>query len=286
MTPSSPFWHSGLSKYIAPTSLGAAYALTKIGFLRWINPDWALEQDFNLQFLAGVLLGFTLRPITKPVFWKPFTEMPVLFLLLIVLGPPGKLLEHYAWGVPFDVIARDVLLAECVAALVLAFITPLILAPSQQWITLAFLLQRVGKFLQNYGWLQIFGLGLAYTGLSLFSKLLFETSFSFNQFPIHWEQLMNIPPVSIIGKISLFWLRGIFCTLVLLPICATLPRNQWELTIILGSILFVIAEFTPAFANFSHIPPYLLLDEVIQGSIRYFGLGALVAAIFRVQIVN
>ncbi len=43
---------SGLGKYVAPTSLGAGYAIAKMISLRALDSELALAQDFTYQFLA------------------------------------------------------------------------------------------------------------------------------------------------------------------------------------------------------------------------------------------
>ena len=48
---------SGLGKYVAPTALGAGYAIAKMFSLRALDSELAIAQDFTYQFLAGVLLG-------------------------------------------------------------------------------------------------------------------------------------------------------------------------------------------------------------------------------------
>ena len=80
---------SGLGKYIAPTSLGAGYAMTKMLSLRALDPELAIAQDFTYQFLAGVLLGFALRPVTNQIYWKRTTSIIFFSMFLLILGPVG-----------------------------------------------------------------------------------------------------------------------------------------------------------------------------------------------------
>ena len=66
---------SGLGKYVAPTALGAGYAIAKMFSLRALDTQLAIAQDFTYQFLAGVLLGFALRPVTNMIYWKWTTSI-------------------------------------------------------------------------------------------------------------------------------------------------------------------------------------------------------------------
>ena len=93
---------SGIWKYIAPTSLGAAYAITKMLSIRALDPELAIAQDFTYQFLAGILLGFALRPVTSQIYWKRTTSIIFFSLFLLILGPIGQLIRHRIWGITFD----------------------------------------------------------------------------------------------------------------------------------------------------------------------------------------
>ena len=59
---------SGPGKFLAPTSLGAGYAVSKILSLRAMDAEMAIAQNFFYQFLAGVLLGFALRPVANMIY--------------------------------------------------------------------------------------------------------------------------------------------------------------------------------------------------------------------------
>ena len=54
-------------------------------------------------------------------------------------------------------------------------------------------------------------------------------------------------------------------TLVLLPLFLVFFREKVELIVVFGSLAFVVAEFSPAFANFQLIEPLLLIDQVFIG---------------------
>ena len=89
---------SGLGKYVAPTALGAAYALARMGLLFLFLPEQVALFDFNLLFLAGVLLGFTLRPVVKPIFWTRSVGTVVILLLLLGIGPLESCWREWSWA--------------------------------------------------------------------------------------------------------------------------------------------------------------------------------------------
>ena len=93
---------SGLGKYLAPTALGAGYAMAKMLALQAVDSELAVVQDFTFQFLAGVLIGFAVRPVAKMLYWTPLTATGVLAWLLLLVGPLGKLLERLVWRLPLD----------------------------------------------------------------------------------------------------------------------------------------------------------------------------------------
>ena len=93
---------TSLGKYLAPTSMGAGYAISKVLLLRWFDTELALLQDFTMQFLAGVLIGFSLRPVIKVIYWKPTTGFVMISLIMLVFGTLGNVLLNFVWGTPMD----------------------------------------------------------------------------------------------------------------------------------------------------------------------------------------
>ncbi len=93
---------SGPGKFLAPTSLGAGYAIAKMLSLRALDAELAIAQDFFYQFLAGVLLGFALRPVASMIYWKRLSSIIVFSLFLITLGPLGQTFRHLLWGTPLN----------------------------------------------------------------------------------------------------------------------------------------------------------------------------------------
>ena len=85
---------SGPGKFLAPTSLGAGYAVAKMLSLRAMDLELAIAQDFFYQFLAGVLLGFALRPVANMIYWKRSSAVIVFSTYLIALGPLGYTFRH------------------------------------------------------------------------------------------------------------------------------------------------------------------------------------------------
>ena len=274
---------SGLGKYVAPTSLGAAYALARMGFLYWLLPEQAALFDFNLLFLAGVLLGFTLRPVVKPIFWTHSTGTVMVLFLLLGIGPTGKLLEGLVLGTPLDDIALGLLGGELGAALLVALVSPWLLPPAQRLLDWPRLLRRFRQALDWQRLGEFLLLGLSYVLLFLGMQALVQAEWD----PaLWWEQLqlfLHLPPLPIQTKLWLLLLRGWLLLLALLPVCLTLTRQPLELWIVLTSLLFVIAEFTPAFVYFQQVPPSLLLDQVTAGLLRQTLFAALIAWRWHIQ---
>ncbi len=79
------------------------------------------------------------------------------------------------------------------------------------------------------------------------------------------QELLSLPPISVQEKIMLLWGQGILNTLILLPLFLVFFREKVELIVVFGSLSFVVAVFSPAFANFQRIEPLLLVDQVFIG---------------------
>ena len=108
---------TSLGKYLAPTSMGAGYAISKVLLLRWFDTELALLQDFTMQFLAGVLIGFSLRPVIKVIYWKPTTGFVMISLIMLVFGTLGNVLLNFVWGTPMDPGYWAVIKSEILTAL-------------------------------------------------------------------------------------------------------------------------------------------------------------------------
>ena len=256
---------SGLGKYIAPTSLGAGYAMTKMLSLRTLDPELAIAQDFTYQFLAGVLLGFALRPVTSQIYWKRTTSIIFFSMFLLILGPIGQLLRHRIWGIPFDDTFWLLLSAEISAALVVSILATILLPAQQQNISPGLLWRRFKKELNLYGLLKLFGCGFLYVLLFLTFQSSFDESFTSPFWLGRLQELLSLPPTSVLEKIILLWGQGVLNALVLLPLLLVFLREKVELIVVFGSLSFVVAVFSPAFANFQRIEPLLLVDQVFIG---------------------
>ena len=256
---------SGLGKYIAPTSLGAGYAMTKMLSLRALDPELAIAQDFTYQFLAGILLGFALRPVTNQIYWKRITSIIFFSMFLLILGPVGQLLRHRIWGIPFDDTFWLLLLAEISAALVVSILATILLPAQQQNISPGLLWRRFKKELNLSGLLKLFGCGLLYALLFLTFQSSFDESFTSPFWQGRLQELLSLPPTSALEKIILLWGQGLLNALILLPLLLVFLREKVELIVVFGSLSFVVAVFSPAFANFQRIEPLLMVDQVFIG---------------------
>ena len=256
---------SGLGKYVAPTSLGAGYAIAKMISLRVIDSELAIAQDFTYQFLAGVLLAFALRPVTNMIYWKLTTAIVFFTIYLLILGPVGQILRHMIWGNPFDNIFWLLLFPEVIAAFTVSILVPILLPSQQKVISLVLLWKKLQKELNLSGLLKLFGCGLLYTLLFFILHSTFDESFTSPFWMGRLQELLSLPPISVQEKIMLLWGQGILNTLILLPLFLVFFREKVELIVVFGSLSFVVAVFSPAFANFQRIEPLLLVDQVFIG---------------------
>ena len=256
---------SGLGKYVAPTSLGAGYAIAKMISLRVIDSELAIAQDFTYQFLAGVLLAFALRPVANMIYWKLTTAIVYFTIYLLILGPVGQILRHMIWGNPFDNIFWLLLFPEVIAAFTVSILVPILLPSQQKVISLVLLWKRLQKELNLSGLLKLFGCGLLYTLLFFILHSTFDESFTSPFWMGRLQELLSLPPISVQEKVMLLWGQGILNTLILLPLFLVFFREKVELIVVFGSLSFVVAVFSPAFANFQRIEPLLLVDQVFIG---------------------
>ncbi len=256
---------SGLGKYVAPTSLGAGYAIAKMISLRVIDSELAIAQDFTYQFLAGVLLAFALRPVANMIYWKLTTAIVFFTIYLLILGPVGQILRHMIWGNPFDNIFWLLLFPEVIAAFTVSILAPILLPSQQKVISLGLLWKKLQKELNLSGLLKLFGCGLLYTLLFFILHSTFDESFTSPFWMGRLQELLSLPPISVQEKIMLLWGQGILNTLILLPLFLVFFREKVELIVVFGSLSFVVAVFSPAFANFQRIEPLLLVDQVFIG---------------------
>ena len=256
---------SGLGKYVAPTSLGAGYAIAKMISLRALDSELAIAQDFTYQFLAGVLLAFALRPVANMIYWKRTTAIVFFTIYLLILGPVGQILRHMIWGNPFDNIFWLLLFPEVIAAFTVSILVPILLPSQQKVISLVLLWKKLQKELNLSGLLKLFGCGLLYTLLFFILHSTFDESFTSPFWMGRLQELLSLPPISVQEKIMLLWGQGILNTLILLPLFLVFFREKVELLVVFGSLSFVVAVFSPAFANFQRIEPLLLVDQVFIG---------------------
>ena len=261
---------SGLGKYVAPTSLGAGYAIAKMISLRALDSELAIAQDFTYQFLAGVLLAFALRPVANMIYWKLTTAIVFFTIYLLILGPVGQILRHMIWGNPFDNIFWLLLFPEVIAAFTVSILAPILLPSQQKVISLGLLWKKLQKELNLSGLLKLLGCGLLYTLLFFILHSTFDESFTSPFWMGRLQELLSLPPISVQEKVMLLWGQGILNTLILLPLFLVFFREKVELIVVFGSLSFVVAVFSPAFANFQRIEPLLLVDQVFIGFCQQF----------------
>ena len=116
--------------------------------------------------------------------------------------------------------------------------------------------------------------------LFIIFQITFDESYAAPFWSDRLNELFYLPPLSPYSKALLLWLQGILNTLMLLPFFLLFFREKVELTVVLGSLTFVVADFAPAFANFNRIEPLLLLDQVFVGFCLQFLFVAIAAFSF------
>jgi len=261
---------SGLGKYLAPTSLGVGYAIIKIITLRILDPDLAISQDLTYQFLGGILLGFAIRPVKIMIYWKWSTSIVFFSMLLLILGPIGQIFREIIWGNQLDKMFWLLLIPEITAAFGVSILASILLPSQQNIISLGLLWRRFKKEMNLKVLLMIIGSGLIYTLLYLILQSNLDGSFT----SLHWmerlEDFLRLPSISGQVKFLLLWGQGILNTLILLPLFLLFFREKVELIVVFGSLSFIVAVFTPAFANFQRIEPLLLIDQVLIGFLLHF----------------
>lgn len=261
---------SGLGKYLAPTSLGVGYAIIKIITLRILDSDLAISQDLTYQFLGGILLGFAIRPVKIMIYWKWSTSIVFFSMLLLILGPIGQIFREIIWGNQLDKMFWLLLIPEITAAFGVSILASILLPSQQNIISLGLLWRRFKKEMNLKVLLMIIGSGLIYTLLYLILQSNLDGSFT----SLHWmerlEDFLRLPSISGQVKFLLLWGQGILNTLILLPLFLLFFREKVELIVVFGSLSFIVAVFTPAFANFQRIEPLLLIDQVLIGFLLHF----------------
>ncbi len=256
---------SGPGKFLAPTSLGAGYAVAKMLSLRLMDPELAITQNFLYQFLAGVLLGFALRPLANMIYWKLSSAAIVFSTFLIVLGPIGQSLRYLLWGKPINDAFWPIIIPEVVAAISVGIMTTFLLPSSQKVIGPIFLWKRLKLEINFNGIVKILGCGFTYMLFFIIFHITFDESYVAPSWTDRLQEFLYLPPLYPLSKVMLLWGQGILNTLMLLPFFLLFLRDKVELTVVLGSLTFVVADFAPAFANFIRIEPLLLLDQVFVG---------------------
>ena len=261
---------SGLGKYLAPTALGVGYAIIKIITLRILDSDLAISQDLTYQFLGGILLGFAIRPVKIMIYWKWSTSIVFFSMLLLILGPIGQIFREIIWGNQLDKMFWLLLIPEITAAFGVSILASILLPSQQNIISLGLLWRRFKKEMNLKVLLMIIGSGLIYTLLYLILQSNLDGSFT----SLHWmerlEEFLRLPSISGQVKFLLLWGQGILNTLILLPLFLLFFREKIELIVVFGSLSFIVAVFTPAFANFQRIEPLLLIDQVLIGFLLHF----------------
>lgn len=272
---------TSLGKYLSPTALGAAYAIAKMLALRLMDPEWAMQADFTMQFLAGVLIGFSLRPLLKNIYWFYPSALGVFGMLLLVLGPGEHLVELWVFRGALHEEIRDRLTVEVIAMSFMALVGPILIPAPHSTVSGRIFRKRLlrDRNLRDLGALLL--CGVAFAALTLAFREMFQESGASLGF---WERihgLLTTPPWAPEEKILILSLQGVFVALVLWPLLSLYLRSAVELTVVLGSLVFIVSDFAPAFANFNDVSPLLLTEQVFEGMLRSFLYVLLVVLLLR-----
>ena len=263
---------TSLGKYLAPTSMGAGYAIAKVLLLRWFDTELALLQDFTMQFMAGVLIGFSLRPVVRVIYLKPGTGFMMISLMMLVFGSSGNLLLHYIWGTPMDPGYWAVFKAESLTALIIGALALVLLPPPQHNISIGWIFRRVrnemnslllGKLLICGGFQVILFFGL---------QAWLDDSMIAVGFSERIQEMMALPPLDFQDKILIAGIHGVLTAILVWLLSMVFLRSFFEQLVVIGSLAFVLGIFAPAFANFQQIEPLLLVDQIFIGLCRTFAL--------------
>ena len=261
----------GIWKYIGPTSLGSVYAIVKMLSIRALDYELAIAHDFTYQFLAGILLGFSLRPVVSQIYWKRITSILFFLLFLLILGPFGQLLRYRVWGISYDDTFWLLFFSEIIASFAVSILATILLPfTEQENISIGLLWKRCKKELHFLGFTKIFGCSLLYALSFVIFQSFFDESISSGSLVRRMGELLSLPPISSQERVLLLLLQGTLNILIMLPLFIFFHREKMELIVVLGSLSFIVAVFSPAFANFQRIEPLLLFDQVFIGFCLHF----------------
>ncbi|MBF0279249.1 MAG: hypothetical protein HQM13_15735 [SAR324 cluster bacterium] len=250
--------------YIGPLAIGAGYAVSKIMTIRWLEPELAPHADFKLFVLSGLFLGIIIRPVLQRIYWFRRTSFVFVALMLLLMGPLSTVPEYLMWGRPIDQLYLKRMIPEIIPLLVVTLLGSLILSPSQFQLTMSGMVRRLIRQISWSWWVRV-GVG---AGGYVILFLIFRVAFYSLG---HWESpLENLnsffvsPETTWAWKLVYLWEQGILLVLAILPIHNILIGKPHELALIFGSLLFVVGDFVPTFANIHGNLPFEIIDQIIQ----------------------
>ena len=275
---------TGLWKYLAPTSMGAGYAIAKGLLLRGLIPEEGYVTDFTMQFLAGVLIGFSLRPVARVVYWKKTLGFVMIFLMISIFGAPGMALIAMVEGRFMDAAYWMGWVAETATGVFVAALAMILLPPPRDNLSIVWMLRRLGAEVNSWLLARLAVCGGAMILLYFGLQALLDEGMGPAGFTQRIQDLLTLPPLTIQTKILLVGLHGVLTASLIWMLCMLYIRGFVEQLVVLGSLVFVLGVFAPAFANFQQINPILLVDHVFIGLCRSFLLVALAIWLFRRRV--
>lgn len=263
MREKAPAAQRNLTTFIGPVTTGAGYAVSKIFLIRWLLPEMTVQIDFKLFILAGFFLGIIIRPIFQRIYWYRSTAFVWISFTLLLMGHLGSFPEYFLDGNSLDSFFWAVALIETIPLLVVTIIASLILLPSQHQVTLSDMRQRLEKKL-SLPFFFLIGMGaFAYVFLFLTFRVGFQSLDDISR-PLQNLQSYFEFGVPVEEKLFYLWLQGVVLIIAMIPIHSVIRGKPHELTLILGTLLFVIKDFVPLFAPIDGQLPHEMLDQIIQ----------------------
>ncbi len=252
------------SGYIGPIAIGAGYAVSKMLTLRWLDAELAQQADFKMFVLSGLFLGIIIRPVMQRIYWYRRTSFVFVAVMFLLMGPLSTFPDYLIWGQPIDQSFLEQILPEMIPLLVVTLLGSLILAPSQFQLTVSGMGGRLFRQMSwNWSLRVLIGAG-GYVILFLIFRVAF---YSLDNWELPLQNLTSFftsPETLWQWKLIYLWERGILLVLAILPIHNVLLGRPHELTLIFGSLLFVVGGFVPAFANIYGKLPFEIIDQIIQ----------------------
>ena len=208
----------------------------------------------------------------------------MIFLMISIFGAPGMALIDMVEGRFIDAAYWMGWVAETFTGFFVAALAMILFLPPRDNLSIGWMLRRLGAEVNSWLLARLVICGGATILLYFGLQALLDEGMGQIDFTQRIQVLLNLPPLSIQTKIMLVGLHGVLTASLIWIVCKVFLRSFIEQLIVLGSLVFVLGVFAPAFANFQQINPILLVDHVFIGLCRSFLLVALAIWLFRKRV--